>query len=67
MLLMPGTVTMLMVKGDQRSAAFRDRITNLKDYSNINVLPKVRAHIAAWQVQGSNKISIKEERKWSAW
>ncbi len=37
----PGTVTMLMVKGDERSKAFRDRITNLKDYSNLNDLPKV--------------------------
>lgn len=57
---------MLMVKGDQRSAAFRDRITNLKDYSNINVLPKVRAHRAAWHAQGSSAINIKYERKLSA-
>lgn len=45
-----GTVTMLMVKGDVRSSMFRDRIANLKDYSNVNDIPKdlhdaMRKHI----------------------
>ncbi len=36
-----GTVTMLMVKGDERSKAFRDQTTSLNDYSKMNELPEV--------------------------
>ncbi len=38
---MTGTVTMLMVKGDERSKAFRDQTTSLHDYSKMNDLPEV--------------------------
>lgn len=31
---------MLMVKGDERSKTFRDKITALKEYSYVNELPK---------------------------
>ena len=37
-----GTVTMLMVKGDERSKEFRDQTTSLKEYSHLNDLPPVR-------------------------
>ncbi len=36
-----GTITMLVVKGDERSKAFRDRIANLKEFSLLNDLPDV--------------------------
>ncbi|KAG1669745.1 hypothetical protein FOA52_001574 [Chlamydomonas sp. UWO 241] len=35
-----GTVTMLMVKGDERSKTFRDKITTLREYAHINELPE---------------------------
>ncbi|GLC44797.1 hypothetical protein PLESTB_001212900 [Pleodorina starrii] len=35
-----GTVTMLVVKGDERSKAFRERMTNLNEFSKNNDLPE---------------------------
>ncbi|KAG2444346.1 hypothetical protein HXX76_001102 [Chlamydomonas incerta] len=35
-----GTVTMLVVKGDERSKQFRDRMTTLNEFSNNNELPE---------------------------
>uniref|UniRef100_A0A7R9VK40 Cyclic nucleotide-binding domain-containing protein n=1 Tax=Chlamydomonas euryale TaxID=1486919 RepID=A0A7R9VK40_9CHLO len=34
-----GTVTMLMVKGDERIKAYRDRVVTLKEYVSMNDLP----------------------------
>eukprot|EP00798_Chlamydomonas_sp_ICE-L_P004693 gene4693-14896_t len=34
-----GTITMLVVKGDERSKAFRDRVTTLRQYAKINDIP----------------------------
>ncbi|KAG1681293.1 hypothetical protein FOA52_007339 [Chlamydomonas sp. UWO 241] len=34
-----GTVTMLMVKGDERMKAYRDRVTTLKEYVDMNEVP----------------------------
>jgi len=39
-----GTVTMLMVKGDEQSKNFRDKIQALKDYSKLNELPEELNH-----------------------
>ena len=36
-----GTVTMLLVKGDERSKNFRDQTMGLKEYSRLNELPQV--------------------------
>ncbi|KAG2493569.1 hypothetical protein HYH03_008088 [Edaphochlamys debaryana] len=35
-----GTVTMMMVKSDERSKAFRDRMSNLNEYGQDNELPE---------------------------
>ncbi|GLI61751.1 hypothetical protein VaNZ11_004203 [Volvox africanus] len=35
-----GTVTMLVVKGDERSKAFRERMSHLNDFSKTNELPE---------------------------
>ncbi|GIM10248.1 hypothetical protein Vretimale_14045, partial [Volvox reticuliferus] len=35
-----GTVTMLVVKGDERSKAFRERMSNLNEFSKNNELPE---------------------------
>ncbi len=37
-----GTVTMLVVKGDEQSKAFRERVNQLSDFSRDNDLPQVR-------------------------
>lgn len=36
-----GTVTMLVVKGDEQSKAFRERVNQLNDFSKDNDLPQV--------------------------
>ena len=35
-----GTVTLLMVKSDERSGVYRDRVSLLKEYSELNSLPE---------------------------
>ena len=37
-----GTMTMLVVKGDEKTKVYRERVQKLDNYSAINEIPKVR-------------------------
>lgn len=37
-----GTITLVVMKGDERTGHYRQRASNLKQYSKVNTIPKVR-------------------------
>ena len=42
-----GTITLLVVKHDERTGRYRDLSTNLKEYIAVNEIPEVRCTITA--------------------
>ncbi len=36
-----GTITLVVMKGDERTGHYRQRASNLKQYSKVNSIPKV--------------------------
>jgi hypothetical protein len=44
---MIGTITLVVMKGDERTGYYRQRANNLKQYSKVNNVPKVRWDVPA--------------------
>ena len=42
-----GTITLLVVKSDERTGRYRDMSQNLKQYNQVNEIPQARAHVHA--------------------